>query len=778
VNGSNERAREIGSWALLNALWIPLAFQDAALLAIAVPAELLRLAPHDYRTVLAALTSASSLAAMLVPPLAGWFSDRQRRGGGTRRTLVALGIAINILALIGLAMTRDLGFFSFFLIVAIASANVSLAAYQALLPEIVPRAQWGVVSGIRGAAALIGAVLGLSIAGELPDPHLTFIATASILALFAFSLFGIAEEDWSEPERAHVRDWHDFRIVFAARACVFFGLTLLMTFVLTFFHDVLHFSNPSAGTGLVGISSLVGALISSVWLGFLSDRVPRRIVVSLAGVPMTLAALGFAYAPNPTWMWSFAALFGIGFGGVLSTGWALAMDSVSELRDVARDLGIWGIATHLPNVLAPLVGGGVLAAFGGSRVGYQIVFGIAGLSFALTSLVVLRIGERPLSPIWSVPLRFIVMLGNGIYLRVAYRIRGWGTIPIRRGPTLIIANHQHDLESPALVTWLSVTRLAWREPIFSATSRRMYEPGFLAIRLHAPFLRSVNSGKLFLGLGLLPIENELASRTIASFAWSASRRHGALLLSELFDESVAEQFASGAKTADLWSSENFEKGQRYVRATALRDPYKREELNATRETLDADVARMVEIAKSGGSFFITPEGHYSKTGAMLPMHGLIDHLAPIAEIYLAGVSYDVLVGRRLSMLYRIVKLEDRAKVRVTLAAIRPVTVSQLLSSWLQERRDWGSEGEAIAEVERRLAELPEKAFVDPELRRDPAKLTRAALRGVAKLQEGKRHPQFPLVDDMISYQATFFSETMAALRELYPRDLTPSKSEG
>ncbi len=730
-------------------------------MAIAVPAALLHLAPHNYRTVLAALSSGSSFAAMLVPPLAGWFSDRQRRGGGSRRALVAFGIAINVLALIGLALSRDLGFFAFFLIMAIGAANVALAAYQALLPEIVPRAQWGVVSGIRGAATLLGAVLGLSIAGELPEPSLTFLATAAILAVFALSLFGIDEGSWSEPEHARVRDWHDFRIVFAARALVFFGLTLLMTFVLTFFHDVLRASNPSAGTGLVGISSLVGALISSVWLGLLSDRAPRRIVVSLACVPMTLAALGFAYAPNQAWMLPFAALFGIGFGGIVSTGWALAMDSVSELHDVARDLGIWGIATHLPNVLAPLVGGGVLAAFDGSRVGYRIVFGIAGLSFALTSLVVLRIGRKPLTSIWSVVLRFCVVTGNGLYVRLAYRIRGWGTIPLRRGPTLVVANHQHDLESPALVTGLSITRLAWRDPIFSASSRRMYEPGFLAIRLHMPFLRSINAGFIFYGLGLLPIENELGSRTIASLAWSASRRHGAMRLAELFDERVATRFAPETKITDLWSAENFSKGQEYVRLTMLKEPYRREELEATRATLDEDFARFIRFVKAGATFFITPEGHYTTTGAMLPMHGLIDKLAPISQIYLAGVSYDVFVGRRLSMLYRIVKLDDRERMRETLASIRPVTVSQLLASWLHERSGPVEEGEAIAEVERRLRALPAELFVDPELRADPARMVRAALRGIASLEGGKRHPQFPGVEDMIAYQATFFAETLA-----------------
>jgi hypothetical protein len=314
----------------------------------------------------------------------------------------------------------------------------------------------------------------------------------------------------------------------------------------------------------------------------------------------------------------------------MSTGWALAMDSVPELRDVARDLGIWGIATHLPNVVAPLVGGAVLAAFAGSRVGYQIVFGLAGLSFTLAALIVLRIGRKPLASLWSVPLRFAVMTSESTYVHVKYRVRGWGSFPARRGPTLLVVNHQHDLESPALVSTLSVTRYAWREPIFSAGSRRMYEPGFLAVRLHAKFLRGYNAAPLFRGLGLLPIENELGSRTIGSLAWSVGQRHGPLPLSAMFDERVAAEFAPGTTTADLWSRENFAKSQTYVRLTTLREPYRREELNATRRTLEEDIARMENVVKAGGTFFITPEGHYTTTGALLPMHGLLDRLAPRA----------------------------------------------------------------------------------------------------------------------------------------------------
>ncbi|HEY5425706.1 MAG TPA: hypothetical protein VIJ77_04070, partial [Candidatus Tumulicola sp.] len=79
------RLREIGSWIILNALWIPLTFQDAALMTIAVPAALLHLAPTSYVRALSVMVSVAMLGAALVPVFAGWLSDRIRRGGGGRR---------------------------------------------------------------------------------------------------------------------------------------------------------------------------------------------------------------------------------------------------------------------------------------------------------------------------------------------------------------------------------------------------------------------------------------------------------------------------------------------------------------------------------------------------------------------------------------------------------------------------------------------------------------------------------------------------------------------
>jgi MFS family permease len=765
---------------MLNALWLPLTFQDTALMTIAVPAATVQLAPANHVLVLSVLASIAALAAMLVPPLGGWLSDALRRRGGSRRTFVAVGIAIDVGALVALANAHSLVWFAFFLVLSTAGANVALCAYQALLPELVPRRHWGAVSGVRGATTLAGTILGFAIAGAMPNPSITFLAAAAIMALGGLSLLGVGEGVYDGEEHAHVRDWHDFLVVFAARTLVFFGLIMLQTFVLYFFRDVQRVGDPSAGTALYAFATIAGAVASSLYLGLLSDRMPRKIVTSLAGAAMAVATIGFALAPNLSWILPFAVLFGIGFGGVISSGWALAMDAIPKLRDVARDLGLWGIATLLPNVVAPLVGGWLIGVFHGTRAGYQAVFGLAGFSFALASLTVLRVGRRPISSLWGWPLRFLAVTTNCAWDHLAYRVRGWGRLPRRRGPTLIVANHQHDLESMTIVTTTTIQSGPWRHPLFTASSRRMYEPGFLAERL--PWMRSllrrVNAEPLFVALGMLPIENELSSRAIGALAWSLQRRHGPLLLSDVFDERVAAQFPQGTSTSDLWRGESYARSHAVVRIATLREPFRREILDETRANIGRDLALMEDVVRRGGTFYLTPEGKYSTDGRIGPMRGAIERLAPLATIYLAGVSYDPFVARRLSMLYRVVCFgrlhgKDLTELAETLAAIRPVVASQLLGEWLASRDGWFTADDASSAVENRLAELPRELFIDPELRRDPRGMVRSALPVMVhwnileceesgyRLAAERRHPQFPFVEDIVAYQGSFLHETLA-----------------
>jgi hypothetical protein len=379
-------------------------------------------------------------------------------------------------------------------------------------------------------------------------------------------------------------------------------------------------------------------------------------------------------------------------------------------------------------------------------------------------------------------LRFLAVTTNFAWDHLAYRVRGWGRLPRRRGPTLIVANHQHDLESMSIVTSTTVRDGSWRHPIFTASSRRMYEPGFLAERLPwlGWLLRRVNAGPLFVTLGMLPIENELSSREIRALAWSLERRHGALSLREVFEEPTAAQFPAGTATSDLQRGKFFTQSQAVVKISSLREPYRREILDQTRAGIEKDLTLMEDIVRRGGTFYLTPEGKYSTDGRIGPMRGTIERLVPIATIYLAGVSFDPFVSRRLSMLYRIVCLgkfetADRdvlLRLTRTLASIRPVVTSQLLGTWLASRTNPFSADDASAAVTHALAALPRELFVDPELRRGPDKMVRAALPLMEKwnilerdgeryrLSAQRRHPQFPFVEDIVAYQEAFLGETI------------------
>jgi MFS family permease len=768
---------------LLNAFWVPLHFQDTALITIAVPAAVVQLAPQDHVRVFAVIAALVSFVSMIVPPIAGAISDRLRRRGVPRRYPILIGAALDVACLIMMAEVHNLGLFMTFLLLATVGANISLAAYQALFPEAVPQAAWGSVSGIRSVAMVVGTVVGLGVAaGTIPDS--TFIGIAVAIGLGAFTLFAIAEHPIPDQpeEHAHVSDWHDFTIVFVARGFLAFGLSLLMTFVLYFFRDILKVSNPSGATGLVAFASLFGAIASGIYLGWLSDRVPRKIVVALSGIPMILAAAGFALLPQERWMYAFGVLFGIGFGGIMSTGWALAIDSVPKLRDVARDLGIWGIAQNFPAVIAPLAGGFILNAYHSSISGYRVLFFAAAASFALGSVSVLAVGKRPLIPWWGAIAQIMSAITVGTYIRTAYRVRSWGRLPWRRRPSLVIANHQLeiDLMAPFAAFILSSSL---RNPVLSASARSMYEPGFMALRLPWMWrvMRNVNLGWLFEGLGMMPLENELQSRSIARWAWNVQRRHGVLPLKEIFKPAAIEGSGLADLTSqDLFSGRHFQKAQEtYVRLSDLQVKYRKEAFDEMRDGVERDLQRIENNLRRGATFFVTPEGEYTRDGAMLRFRGIWDRLAPIAEdVYLTAISYDPFVGRRLSELYRVVKLRDKENVVAELQAARPVTTTALLSEWLATRNAPFTEVEAAAAVEARLASLRKELFVDPELERNPRRLVSKALENLTGhgiivrrgdrfvLAERRKHPHFPEVDDIIAFQKTFFAQTVRGLEQV------------
>jgi hypothetical protein len=263
---------------------------------------------------------------------------------------------------------------------------------------------------------------------------------------------------------------------------------------------------------------------------------------------------------------------------------------------------------------------------------------------------------RKTAPWWVQPLRWLAVSLISVYYSLAYRIVGWGRLPAARGGRLLVANHQHEIESPAVVAIQTLRTRSWRYPIFTVSSRRMWEPGFLAERIPwlAFFLSAVNLGPLFSALGLQPIENELHARPFVSLAYTLHARHGDLPVEVVFQARALKRLPPSVTTLrDLLSRAHFRVGRSIVTLSELNEPYRGETLAATREQLEADLAHFEALARSGGTIFLAPEGFYSGDGKMQRLRGVLSRLEPLASICLTGISYDPFVGRRLWLLYRL-----------------------------------------------------------------------------------------------------------------------------
>ncbi|MHB1683909.1 MAG: MFS transporter [Bacilli bacterium] len=790
----------------VNLFWFSLSFQSSVLMTIVVPAALLQIADVQHTMLLAHLATEGALIAMILPPLAGMWSDRMKARGRGRRPLILFGAGFNALGLMVMFAANDLRFLivGFFLV--LVGQSAATVGYEALWSDVIPKTERGKSSGYRGVSALLGTIAGLATSG-IAGPHaviqpilFAIVAGAVITVLLVNEGTATPEEAADERPQPIIRNYRDFHSVFAARSLVAFAMTLLMTFVLYFLQDVLHVSNPSQGTAFVAALSLVGAVVTSVWMGRVADRMKKRNLVALSALPMALAAGGFAFVQQEQFILLFAIFFGLGYGAFVSTDWALAIDSIPDPDRIARDLGVWGIASSLPSVLAPAVGGYLLSRFALPTVGYRVLFLLAAASFLLSAAVVMRVDTLPRSPLWAVPLRLLIASVVWLYLRFAYHIEFVGRLPLRRGATLIVSNHQHDLDGMVAPAWFTLAG-PWRHPVYYVASQRMFEPGFLATRLPKilhPLLYRVNAAGFFRVLGVLPIENQPLMRPISSFGYAVRKTQGNLALDEVFTPEALRDFDLKPKESlgALW------KGRyatdtliRRVSLTALREPYRTMVRTAQRAEIEKQMYNLKERLREGGTLYLTPEGRYSLSGRVQRLRLAFAELRPLADrVYGMTINYDPFLRNQLSLYVRLEHFDSEMTASSWLASQRVVTVSQVVAAALLSLPDVFSEQDVCAEVERRVQTFPASVFVAAELVQGdrPVKqcLQGMIRKGVLQREHAPRSlssnltcgttrelTDFPGVTDILMFLQHSLEETLEACRDKLEPMQAPAKGE-
>ncbi|MDY7086385.1 MAG: MFS transporter [Actinomycetota bacterium] len=372
---------------------------------VLLPEQVAEITPDSKELWLGIVTGIGAVVAIVVNPLAGALSDRTRiklfgRPYGRRHIWTLAGCILSVLSIAVLAEASNL------LTVIVAwcfvtiGINVMLASLTAAVPDRVPIAQRGLVSGWIGMPQALGLVMGaILVTAVFTDIGTGYIALGLGLVVLAVPFALLTKDDPLPPGtkvrarwKIDLRGHPDYMWAWGTRFLVQLGNALGTLYLLYFLDDAVGLDDPDTGLLYMILLYTVGMISTAMIGGWLSDRVGRRkIFVIWSGVLIAVAATLLAIWP--TWAISLVAsfLFGMGFGVYLAVDTALITQVLPSQADRAKDLGVINIASAAPQALGPLLAAPIVTSLGG----YPALFGLTALVSLVGAVAVVKIRSVP-----------------------------------------------------------------------------------------------------------------------------------------------------------------------------------------------------------------------------------------------------------------------------------------------------------------------------------------------------------------------------------------------
>jgi MFS family permease len=345
-----------------------------------------------------------AVVAMISNPVAGALSDRTTGRFGRRRPWMVCGTLAGAAAFAFLARQDTVAGVIIGWCLAQASLNALQASVTACVPDHVPVAQRGTVSGWIGLPQTVGVLVAVTLVTYVVTGDNGYLLIAALVVACAlpfalttpdapllrtdrppFAVRAFVGSFWLSPRR-----YPDFAWAWLTRFAVTMGNSMAVLYLLYFLRDRIHYSRLFPGhkaeDGLVILILIYTAavVITAVAGGMISDRTGRRkLPVTVSGLVMAVPAVMLALWPS--WLIAIvsAAILGLGFGVYLSVDQALVTQVLPSAAGRAKDLGIINIANSGPQVLAPAIAAPMVSQFGGYTTLYLSVaaFTVLGSAF-------------------------------------------------------------------------------------------------------------------------------------------------------------------------------------------------------------------------------------------------------------------------------------------------------------------------------------------------------------------------------------------------------------
>lgn len=362
-------------------------------------------APEERAASLGLILGLAGFLTLFLGPLFGRLSDRTTSRLGMRRPWMVAGVVAALIGSTIMALAPNIPvLFLGFLVTSFVAA--SGAALTGVLPDQVPIAQRGFVSGLLGMSLPLGMVAGTFLVQLVATNFLlvfllpTAIGSALIL-IFAFTLkdrmLDLAEKSaWSFREFfssfwVSPRKNRDYGWAWWSRFLIVLGYAFLTAYQSFYLIEKIG-SDPADVPRQVFLGTLLLAgvsIVSSIVGGKLSDLTRRRkVFVMGSAVVYGIALVIAASATELNGFLIAMTIAGIGFGAYAAVDLALVADVLPNRKDAAKDMGVFNLASTLPQTLAPAIAPIILAVAYGS---YTVLFLVAGAVAAISALLIIPV---------------------------------------------------------------------------------------------------------------------------------------------------------------------------------------------------------------------------------------------------------------------------------------------------------------------------------------------------------------------------------------------------
>ncbi len=395
-----------GSIALFAVINLALLGSLTAPVVTGLPLRIAELVPEDQRTsTLAFVTICGALASVIANPLFGWLSDRTRGRFGRRRPWLLAGVIGGWGASVLIVTAQTAGELTIAWVLAQTAYNASLAAVAALLGDQIRERSRALASGIFGAAAFLGTLPPLLLAGLLPGRIEIVVMAMPTVAVVIVGVATVLLHDppltqqvrraqqFALPSRMSLLAAKPFAAVWLQRFLMQLAFGLATSFTLFFVSDRMHLSPGQAGqvvalvTFAGGAAIVLASLVSGALAGRSGDYRPYIVVAALGlAVAAVLRAVSSDVAPLVVG----AVVGGLALGVFFAIDLALALRTIPPGEHGAY-LGLLNITETLPATISPaiatvllLIGGG--DPFSGRPDNYLALY-LAAATVALCALL-------------------------------------------------------------------------------------------------------------------------------------------------------------------------------------------------------------------------------------------------------------------------------------------------------------------------------------------------------------------------------------------------------